>query len=401
MTVPAGGGGGVLGARKPLYRCIPEIHVTRLSASSSLRPKLGLLLLFVVLLVTICLAGVPLVTKVLVPLVHSRSRPQPALILGLDQALLEASSTSERSFVTSAALTQASLRALAKWSLGETRQDLIKFTNSSQIQGAQRTVPGIEFDHLFLVPGQQAKADIVSKDNNLELLDFRVREADQQVADWWREHGLLDEEQLWNGKLDNSQLVGLAYEKVTLNLGVPVTGTSHGIVDRKGEMPMLMVQGDFLREVTEEGTTVVIEGASEGLDLCLVLHNKKTSLAARLPNTNQCSSFGLRKSRLAIILPCFEVSSRVALKESLSKTGMKSVFSETADFSLISHQRGLTLGELFQVVSFNLKPAEEKLEVTQKGVEEVIFDRPFALLVKQRTTNLTIISGQVWDHKAK
>ena len=49
MTVPAAGAG-VLGPRKPLYRCIPEIHVTRLSASSSLRPKLGLLLLFVVLL---------------------------------------------------------------------------------------------------------------------------------------------------------------------------------------------------------------------------------------------------------------------------------------------------------------------------------------------------------------
>merc|ERR1719471_1827260 len=129
--------------------------------------------------------------------------------------------------------------------------------------------------------------------------------------------------------VDNSQLVGLAYAKVTLSLGVPVTGTSHGIVDGKGEMPLLMVQGDFLREVTEEGTTVVIEGASEDLDLCLVLHNKKTSLAAKLPNTNQCSSFGLKKSRLAIILPQLEVSSRVALKESLSKTGMKSVFSET------------------------------------------------------------------------
>ena len=303
--------------------------------------------------------------------------------------------------MTSAALTQASLRALAKWSLGETRQDLIKFTNSSEIQGAQRTVPGIEFDHLFLVPGQQAKADIVSKDNNLELLDFRVREAGQQVADWWRKHGLLDEEQIWNGKLDNSQLVGLAFAKVTLKLGVPVTGTSHGIVGGKGEMPMLMVQGDFLSEVTEEGTTVVIEGASEDLDLCLVLHNKEASLAARLPSTNQCSSFGLKKSRLAIILPRLEVLSRVALKESLSKTSMKSVFSETADLSLISHQRGLRLGELFQVVSFNIKPAEEKLEVTQKGAEEVIFDKPFAVLVKQRTTNLTIISGQVWDHKAK
>jgi len=69
MTVPAAGGG-VLGPRKPLYRCIPEIHVTRLSVSSSLRPKFGLLLLALVLIVSLCLLGVPLVTKVLVPLVH-------------------------------------------------------------------------------------------------------------------------------------------------------------------------------------------------------------------------------------------------------------------------------------------------------------------------------------------
>ena len=114
-----------------MYRCIPEIHVTRLSASSSLRPKLGLLLLFVVLLITICLAGVPLVTKVLMPLVHSKTiNHQLALTtLSFDQALLDASL--EITSMISPSLVQASLQVLAKLSLGETRQELLNAINSS------------------------------------------------------------------------------------------------------------------------------------------------------------------------------------------------------------------------------------------------------------------------------
>jgi hypothetical protein len=58
MTVP------VVGSlsRKPVWRYLPEIHATRFSVSASLRPKLGLLILLVLLALSLVLLLVPLVT---------------------------------------------------------------------------------------------------------------------------------------------------------------------------------------------------------------------------------------------------------------------------------------------------------------------------------------------------
>lgn len=396
MTVPAAGVG-VLGPRKPLYRCIPEIHVTRLSASSSLRPKLGLLLLFVVLLITICLAGVPLVTKVLMPLVHSKTiNHQLALTtLSFDQALLDASLeiTSPASSMISPSLVQASLQVLAKLSLGETRQELLNAINSSQIHDSQAKVPGMEFDRVFLVPGQQVNAEMVSKDHGVELLDFRVREAQHQVENWWGQHGVQNEDKFLEENLDNSQIVGLTFARVTLRMGTPTVGSFHGIEGEVGGVQMLRVQGDFLMLATTERTTIVMEEVGEGLDLCLVISNAP-SVASQLPTIQHCSSKELKKSNLAIILPRLAITSRVALKESLSKSSLRSVFSETADLSLLSKQQGLRLGELFHVVSFNLKEGKT-IKEGKKKVAEVIFNRPFSFLVRQRPSNSTLVIGHV------
>ena len=398
MTVPAAGVG-VLAPRKPLYRCIPEIHVTRLSASSSLRPKLGLLLLFVVLLVTLCLAGVPLVTKVLVPLVHSRSHQLalPAHTLNYDVALLDVSKG--RTSLISPALVQASLQVLAKWSLSQTRQELVRAINSSQIHDTQTKMSGLELDQVFLVPGQQAKAEMVNKDRDLELLDFRVREARHQVGDWWKRHGVPSDEKFLEEKVDNSQLVGLAFARVSVSIGTSMVGSFHGVDGEVGGVQMLRVQGDFYRLVKAESTTIVMEGVGEGLDLCLVLPNTP-GLATQLPTTEHCSSPELKKSNLAIILPRLAITSRVALKESLSKSNLKIVFGETADLSLMSKQHGLRLGELLQVISFNLE-AVKGIQKEEKGAEELIFNRPFTFLVRRRPSNSTIVIGHIWGHNAK
>jgi len=398
----------VLGPRKPLYRCIPEIHVTRLSASSSLRPKLGLMLLFVVLLVTLCLAGVPLVTKVLVPLVHSRNHQLalPVPTLNFDQTLLDVSK-GIRSIPTtsliSPALVQASLRILSKWSSSQTRQELVRAINSSQIHDTQTKTPGLELDQVFLVPGQQAKAEMVNKDRDLELLDFRVREARHQVGDWWKRHGVQSYENFLEEKVDNSQLVGLAFAKVTMSIGTPMVGSFHGIDGEVGDVQMLKVQGDILRLVKAESTTIVLKGVGDGLDLCLLLPNTP-SLPTQLPTTEHCSSPELKKSNIAIVLPLLAITSRVALKESLSKSNLKIVFSESADLSLMSKQQGLRIGELLQVVSFNLeaeKKIQKKEQKEQKGAEELIFNKPFTFLVRQKPSNSSIIIGHIWGHNTK
>lgn len=59
MTVPVVG----VITRKPPWRYMPEISATRFSVSGSLRPKIGLLLLLVLVVLSVCLLVVPLVTQ--------------------------------------------------------------------------------------------------------------------------------------------------------------------------------------------------------------------------------------------------------------------------------------------------------------------------------------------------
>ena len=110
--------------------------------------------------------------------------------------------------------------------------------------------------------------------------------------------------------------------------------------------------------------------------------------------------FHLFYSRL-FVLPRLAIKSRVALKESLSKSNLKSVFSETADLSLVSKQQGLRLGELLQVVSFNLEAGTEIQKKEQKEAEELIFNRPFTFLVRQTPSNSTIVIGHIWGQNEK
>merc|ERR1712192_153676 len=199
---------------------------------------------------------------------------------------------------------------------------------------------------------------------------------------------------------DNSQLVGLAYARLTLSMGTPKVGSFHGVDGEVGGVQMVRVQGDFLRLVKADSTTIVMEGVGEGLDICLVLPNSPDFGNNHLPTTEHCSSSELRKSSLAIDLPRLAITSRVASKESLSKTNLKSGFSETAGLALLSKQQGLRLGELFQIVSFNFEaPKEEQKEQKKKKAEgELIFNRPFTFLVRQRPSNSTIVIGHVWGH---
>merc|ERR1712192_75673 len=159
---------------------------------------------------------------------------------------------------------------------------------------------------------------------------------------------------------DNSQLVGLAYARLTLSMGTPKVGSFHGVDGEVGGVQMVRVQGDFLRLVKADSTTIVMEGVGEGLDICLVLPNSPDFGNNHLPTTEHCSSSELRKSSLAIDLPRLAITSRVASKESLSKTNLKSVFSEKADLSLISKQQGLRLGEMFQKFHSILRQGKKK-----------------------------------------
>ena len=88
------------------WKCLPEIHASRLSVSGSLRPKLGLLLLGIVILVSLCFILVPVISKLQVT---TNTRTLSSHPLPLSELLTRVSLGSSRPVILSPSILLASL----------------------------------------------------------------------------------------------------------------------------------------------------------------------------------------------------------------------------------------------------------------------------------------------------
>jgi len=88
------------------WKCLPEIHATRLSVSGSLRPKLGLLILSIVLLVSLCFILVPVLSKLQLT---SSTRTYPVHPLPLSRLFSRVSDNSNQPVILSPHVLQSSL----------------------------------------------------------------------------------------------------------------------------------------------------------------------------------------------------------------------------------------------------------------------------------------------------
>ena len=88
------------------WKCLPEIHASRLSVSGSLRPKLGLLLLCIVILVSLCFILVPVISKLQVT---TNTRTLSSHPLPLSELLTRVSLGSGRPVILSPSILLASL----------------------------------------------------------------------------------------------------------------------------------------------------------------------------------------------------------------------------------------------------------------------------------------------------
>lgn len=98
--------------RKPAYRCMPEIHASRLAISGSLRPKIGLLLLLIVLIVSLCFLLVPILSKLSI----SSSKRQHIPSFPLLEVFDDISKTTSANFVVSPDLIISSMALLTNTS---------------------------------------------------------------------------------------------------------------------------------------------------------------------------------------------------------------------------------------------------------------------------------------------
>jgi len=411
MTVPAAGGG-VLGPRKPLYRCIPEIHVTRLSVSSSLRPKFGLLLLTLVLIVSLCLLGVPLVTKVLVPLVHdsynqastTTSKSNPPFSIQLLTEVINLSTDSN--VVLSPWLVESSLVTLARWSEGITKEQLRVATASCAncTLGEPTTTTTnregiLELSKVFFVPSKQIKEDVITRDQGVGTkLNTNRKEAQDQLRQWLRQNTQILSTDWVKEHTDNSNIVGLNSAALNITiLGNSVVDKFQTETGQSVAVKMLEVEGNFLTTRLADNTVIVIDGLGEGLVLCLLFPHTvtvKMSSDASL----QCQSSLLRREKLQVTVPSLEISSRLSLASYLETLALDRMFSKEAEFTLVSSQKGLRLEDIFQVASIKIQNIVRSSQDKQHGhhphISSIVINRPFTFLVQQKTYNRTVLAGR-------
>lgn len=397
----------MLGPRKPLYRCIPEIHVTRLSVSGSLRPKFGLLLLTVVLLVSLCLLGVPLVTKVLVPMVHNSynqdtvtTKPTLPFSIQLLSDVIKWSQGTDTNLVLSPWLVETSLANLASWSEGVTREQLLAVTtncaNCTVVEPVNR--PGLlTLSKVFFVPSEQVREDLVTREQ-ITRLDFRRKEAQDQLRQWLRQNSQILDTDWAAEQLDNSQMVGLNSAVLNITIGTSVVGQFQTEAGQTVATRMLEMEGDFLTATLTDSTVIVMDGLGEGLVLCLLLPHTVTPTLS--PDTSlQCQSSLLSRARLQVTLPSLVITSRLALASHLRTLALDRMFSQEAEFALVSSQQGLRLADIFHAASIRIQEASTVRSAKDKHghlpqISSIVINRPFTFLVQHKTYNRTIMAGR-------
>lgn len=238
----------------------------------------------------------------------------------------------------------------------------------------------------------QAREEVVSREKEVERLDFRVKEAAAQVREWLGQNSQSGDSDWVVETMDNSQMVGINSAAVHLALGSSVKGKFHGQTGDVVDTEMIRVVGEFLTARLAHSTVIVMEGLGEGVSLCLVLPHTSSHTGDGV----ECHSPLLARTRLEVTLPSITVTSRLSLAAHLRALQVNRLLSQEAQFSVLSSQQGLRLGDLFHVASLHVQGEDrgvrEKTGDKHEGVS-VTLDRPFTFLVEQKTSNRTILMG--------
>lgn len=105
-----------------------------------------------------------------------------------------------------------------------------------------------------------------------------------------------------------------------------------------------------------------------------------------------------------VSLPKFQVETTSGAEKTLAKEGLASLFTSKADFSGISKDQKLRIGELQQHVSFrvdegssseNILTAANSLRSNSQVERSIVIDRPFLFFVRDRIDDVVIVAGKI------
>jgi len=277
------------------WKCLPEIHASRLSVSGSLRPKIGLVILSIVLIVSLCFILVPILTKLQINS-SSRSYPvNPLPFTGLLTKIVSSSSTTNVIISPSIMLTTLSLLNTTPSSV-TCSPPLYKFTNNIVNVSAQMLLRS-SHEHSAKCLGKHITVieKVTSNDQMIQHVRDRVR--DRRIVN--------------TSELEAAdQAVILVTSDVRLRVPAHLRD-SH-----------LVVAGQFKVMVHKDFTMVRLDSLLDtGLELFLLQpHNTVAELTMGLThNLLNMEEFG--RSSVELVLPAQEMSSSLCLGPHLWATG--------------------------------------------------------------------------------
>jgi len=358
--------------RKPGFRCLPEIHASRLAVSGSLRPKLGLLLLLVVILVSLCFILIPLLSKI------SYSSPQTGPIASIPLvSLFEHFSQSSPS--TTLLSPDLLLSSMALFDTSSTSHCGYLHKNSSSVMLAGRVFVGMKSKHKSGCPGIE-----------FEQVDFSTNKGDKRVREWLEENGVHNTPDIGDSDTAKTVIVNLATVKLKLKqLSNSPLYPGHWTTPSGSLKPVkfLDLTGQFKMASLPTYTVVLLDTFQDNLEMVLLLPHSKTGPIGHITWEDlHLANYG--KTQLEISLPPISLVSHLPMSSSLPS------LSNIPPGHTLTQHTSLHLEHL--AASSQSNNSQQYKGRSSKDIPtRLVFDHNFVLLVREVEKDSVLVMGRV------
>ncbi len=174
------------------------------------------------------------------------------------------------------------------------------------------------------------------------------------------------------------------------------------------EVPMMNLEESFIHIQTDDFNIAEFPYGNSAFSMVILLPAEGKTLDESLVNLTYENWSELyddtRFEKLIVKLPRFELNSNKDLADDLKSMGIKDAFfEETADFSKLTPSPDFSMGVVDQVI--NIKVNEEGTEAstvtnihkwpTSNSSRRFHVDRPFAFMIKEKSTGTILFMGKV------
>lgn len=385
-------------ARKSGWRLLPEISATRFSVSGSLRPKLGLLLLLVTLIVSTALILVPFFTSRLSPPVQSS--PPPHLGLNLHKFLASNLHLEEHdNLVSSPALASLSIISLVDATGGNTRTQLKHLLESGGDEKFANVTMGV-YNQLYVDKRWATEGNMGVVKEDFSKPNQARANINNRLKRTYR--NMVEMELSGLGEDVDMALIGALDLKANLkgSRGKSELETFHVSPDVSVQVPMRTYLG-VAKTVAGLDSQALFLPLDSSMTLVVLLPNegeKVEEVEQKLETLGLKSLISLSGDEVNVMIPGVSAETELDLTKFLKAQGVTEVFDRTKIETNIFKSKGLALSKFIHKVKVNVTDNGEAslaaVNVRNK-LKTVACNRPFIFLIFDKTSELLLLVGRV------